>query len=694
MADEWPTNGWGLPRRAALKRSCGPAVGRAPKAKRRLYWGGLPGTRLKKIVRSISYSCLPMTLPHGSMLKIGDCEVDPAVDEITRAGTAIKVEPRATRVLLYLAERAGQVISVEELLDKVWADVVVTPDSVYTTIGALRRALGDDGKESRYIVNVPRRGYRLVAPVSQSSQPVIAPPEASAQPPPAVATPVQIEPPPRHKPLWVHAARVAVVLAVLGYLAVEKPWVAKPAPAPVAAAIPPAPVISDKSIAVLPFLDMSEKKDQEYFSDGLSEELIDRLTKVPELKVPARTSSFYFKGKQATISEIGKALGVAHVLEGSVRKSGRQVRITVQLIRANNGYHLWSQTYYRKLDDIFRIQDEIAGAVVSALKVSLLADGVLHEAPVANMDAYSLRQQARFFRFRAQKGDIEKAVALLRKAVQLDPESAVTWAELARALYSYSAGWQLVPWRQGREPVLRAVEHALALDDHLAKAHVVVGWVKMQDWDWPGARAATERARTLDPGDLDATLLAADLALISGNLPEAIRLDQLAAAQDPLSHFILGGLVSEYVASGRLADAEAAARRSIDLRPTAIGVHAVLGEVLVRRGDAKAGLAEIERELSDTNRSTVAWAYQYLGRNTDADAMLARIEKMGATSDAMAFVEVHAMRGEVDAAFAWLERGYRRHDYGIPYILTNPDLNNLHDDPRWKAFVQKLKLLE
>jgi TolB-like protein len=260
-------------------------------------------------------------------------------------------------------------------------------------------------------------------------------------------------------------AIIAVLALALTYFVVDKFWlssrVAEVAPA------------TDKSIAVLPFVDMSEKKDQEYFSDGLSEQLINLITKVPELRVPARTSSFYFKGKQATIAEIARALNVAHVLEGSVRKSGDTLRITAQLIRVDNGYHLWSETYDRKIDDIFKIQDEIAGAVVKELKVSLLGTEPPHAKPTANTEAYTLYLQGQQAARRYTRADTEMAIGYLQQAVEADPNFAPAWSALA-GVYGWSFGLfgTRTDHEQARKQVSDAAGRALALDPQLAEAHM------------------------------------------------------------------------------------------------------------------------------------------------------------------------------------------------------------------------------
>jgi TolB-like protein len=264
-------------------------------------------------------------------------------------------------------------VSVDQLLDAVWKDVVVTPDSVYQAVAGLRRALGDTSKEPAYIANVLRRGYRLVAPVTPWVEPVLDQASASASPAACAESPIPLtisSPRTRASARW---AWIALAIVGAGYLLGsflgrhERQSGSRRADIAT-------PELRAQSVAVLPFLDMSDTKDQQYFADGLTEELIERLASVPRLHVVARSSSFYFKGKQATVTEIARTLGVSYLLEGSVRKAGNGIRITTHMVRGDDGYDLWSETYDRPLADIFNIQDEIAGAVVQVLKISVVPE--------------------------------------------------------------------------------------------------------------------------------------------------------------------------------------------------------------------------------------------------------------------------------------------------------------------------------
>jgi adenylate cyclase len=499
-------------------------------------------------------------------------------------------------------------------------------------------------------------------------------------------------------------AIIAVMGLALAYFIADKFWLPKEVTGPssatsavsrVPATATPAAAVSDKSIAVLPFVDMSEKKDQEYFSDGLSEELIDLIAKIPELRVPARTSSFYFKGKQTTIADIARALSVAHVLEGSVRKSGDTLRITAQLIRADDGFHIWSETYDRHLDDIFKIQDDIAGAVVDALKVSLLGGAPPHAVPTRNTEAYTLYLQGLAFGQRYTREDTEKAADYLRRSVEADPNFAPAWYALAGA-YSASLGLfgTQTDWSVVHDAALHAARQAIALDPQLARAHVeLAGLLWFVDFDFEGGRREIDRAMELDPNDPDVLASASLIALSMGHAEDSVQLARKAVAHDPLSvdrYRVLG--MAEYFA-GRLDEAAAVFRQVLETNPAVTGMHHRLGFVLIAQHEPEAALAEMEREPDDARRQLgLALAFDAVGRTTDADAALAVAEK-DSGGWAYQIAQIYAHRGDTEQAFAWLDRAYANRDTGLPqYVKSDPLLENVRQDPRYAALLRKLNL--
>lgn len=305
------------------------------------------------------------------MLRIGAWYVNPASGQISRDGESAHLEARTFRLLVCLAERAGEVVSIDHLLDEVWAGVTVTPDSVYQAVASLRRILGDDPRHPLYIETIPRLGYRLVAEVSQSDE-VEAKTPAQNEPPRSSAAPVD-DPLPRRQFLssfrWAFSAGLVLGLMCVGVLVLmfHRRAVSK---TPAVASTTTRPE-QRKSIAVLPFVDLSEGMKEEEFADGMTEELIDRFSKIPGLRVPAPTAAFYFKNKQPPLSDIAKFLGVSYVLDGSVRKSGGRMRVAARLFCADSGYVIWSETYDRPLRDALTLQDEIASEVTRALKASI-----------------------------------------------------------------------------------------------------------------------------------------------------------------------------------------------------------------------------------------------------------------------------------------------------------------------------------
>jgi TolB-like protein/Flp pilus assembly protein TadD len=464
-----------------------------------------------------------------------------------------------------------------------------------------------------------------------------------------------------------------------------------------AATVPASSAISEKSVAVLPFINMSEDKNNEYFSDGLSEELIDMLTKVPDLQVAARTSSFYFKGKQVTVSEIAKALGVSHVLEGSVRKSGNKLRITAQLIRVDNGYHVWSQTYDRELHDIFKVQDEIADAVVRALKASLLQNTTDTGLGAQNPDAYALYLQGRSIATKANtKEEYELAADYFQRSLKIDPTFADAWAALGNIRATETA-WGFLDPQAGYGEARRLADKALALNPRLSKGHAVLGRInELFEWNWAEALAEFQKAYDLDPNNAgrSAALGFADM-LFRGDAEEALRLIKKAIKLDPVAVINYAFLGEVFYYSGRLTDAASAYRKVLDLDPNGYGNHLALGRVLLVQGKAEMALEEFQRERFPHGRRTgIALAYVALGRKAEADSALADLERLDGALGAYEVAQVYAYREQIDQAFVWLERAFRQRDNSLIDVHLDPLLKNLRSDPRYKAFVRKMNLPE
>jgi TolB-like protein/lipoprotein NlpI len=447
--------------------------------------------------------------------------------------------------------------------------------------------------------------------------------------------------------------------------------------------------IAEHSIAVLPFVNMSDEKSNEYFSDGISEELLNLLAKIPQLQVTARTSSFSFKGKETGIPEIARTLHVAHVLEGSVRKAGNSVRITAQLIRAGTDTHLWSQTYDRKLDDIFAIQDEIAADVVKQLKVTLL--GAAPKARTTDPEAYALYLQAVQLGRQKTAEAFQQSDALYRKVLVMDPRYAPPWLGLARN-FANEANQGLLSNKEGYAQAREAAVKALAIDPEYAPAHAQLGWITMYgDNDLAGAAEHLKRALALDPSDLDVLRNSAALLGSLGRLDEALALDEAVVRRDPVNVSALFNLGDDHRQAGRFDAAIASFRTLLSLSPGRGGAHVQLGTALVLKGDAHGALAEIEQETSEVWKMIgLPMAYYALGRKADSDAALAALIAKWEKDSPSNIAFVYAYRGEADQAFAWLDKAVEYGDPGLGEIVTENLFDKIHADPRWLAFLRKV----
>jgi len=620
-------------------------------------------------------------------LRIGAWRVDPSLDEISKGAKAVRLEPRAMRLLVCLAEHAGQVVSVEQLLREAWKDVIVTPDSVYHVIATLRRLLGDDGKDCSYIATVPRRGYRLVAPVARwagqnSTDPAVEAPTVTH----AVA--------PTGSSFWRSRVVLSTLVALaLGYVVIDKFWLSRPSMVehPSAAASTNA---LDRSIAVLPFVDMSEQRDQEYFADGMAEQVLDLLATIPALKVIGRTSSFQFKGKNEDLRAIGAKLGVAYLLEGSVRKSGNRVRVTAQLLDSHDGTHRWSGTYDRDVGDVLKMQEEIAAGLVRALQITIGADG-LQGRPIANSDAYNLYLRGRYAINRLDKEGFDEAARYFQQSLDLDPTSAMTLAWLSKT-YQLQGEWEFAAPAVAFERARRAAESAVQRDPTLALPHLVLGAIHASyEHDWAAADREFRQALALAPNDAGATYYAGRLSVNAGRWDEALTQLNAALAQDPLSPVYYQVLDWVQARRGHLPEAEAAARRVLEISPTLDSAHYFLGLVLVERGEPEAAVAEMEKEtLTGGQLSGLAIAYYALGRKAESDAALARVISELGNRRAFQIAEVCAFRGDRDQAFQWLERAYAQQESDVQYIKVDVPLKSLESDPRYEDFLRKMNLPE
>jgi TolB-like protein len=497
----------------------------------------------------------------------------------------------------------------------------------------------------------------------------------------------------RHTRLWVAAATAMIAT----YLIVDKFWLSRPVISKTTIAVaepvnsPASPGISEKSIAVLPFLDMSEKHDQEYFSDGLAEELLDLLSKTQGLRVIARTSSFYFKGKQVPLPEIAKTLNVANLLEGSVRRSGNRLRVTTQLIRADTGEDLWSESYDRDLKDVFQIQDDIAAAVVKSLRTTLLLSSP--ENRTKNMEAYTLFLQGRSLA-KASATDQRKATQVLRRAVELDPGYSSAWAELANVLYELSAfidSGQEVD--ADMESARIAVQRALELDPDLASAYYLRAIVRIvHDHDPKGAIADIDAARRSDAQLTKPTELVLVAGCISGPCFEQyVREISRDIELDPLNAFTIQTRGWAYWLAGNLPASLADLHRALELSPGFDTVNYLIACVLLAQHRLPEALTAAQAETNPMSRTqAIALVYFAMGRRAEAESMLNELVANDATYQALDIAELYAYSGNKSAALDWLERDYESRRSGVIHLGVDPFFKPLRSEPRFIALLKKI----
>ncbi len=504
-----------------------------------------------------------------------------------------------------------------------------------------------------------------------------------------------------------HTAIIVASLAglVIAGFAVDRFWISSrrvasgalpTAAAPVPTSAPASPTIPEKSVAVLPFVDMSEKKDQEYLADGMTEEIIDLLVKVPDLHVPARTSSFYFKGKSEDIPTIARRLLVTHVLEGSVRKSGSHLRITAQLIRADNGYHIWSETYDRDLHDVFKVQDDIANAVVQALQITLMGGPLTRQkGGTQNLEAYQLYLRAGTAELQNIKRSFEAERTYLEKAVKLDPSFGLAWSKMAANTVLETDNGMLSP-PEGYERARQLAQRALQVSPDLSEPHGLLAYIhRNYDYDWVSADIEIRRALDLDPTNWYALNFAGILAYTLGHWDEAERHLRAALVQDPLNTYIIFNLGTALYGAGRYADAEAMYRRLLELAPDFLWTRLYLGTALLAEGKPEAALVVLQQETDEENRLDILpIVLRAAGRKVEADDALNTLITKFADSSAYFVAMNYAYMNDPDLALQWLERAYQQKDSSLPEIAGEPLFKSLARDTRYKTFLRKMKLPE
>lgn len=451
-----------------------------------------------------------------------------------------------------------------------------------------------------------------------------------------------------------------------------------------------APTIPEKSIAVLPFVDMSEGKNQEYFCDGISEEILDALAKVDGLRVVARTSSFSFKGRNAHVSEVASKLNVAHVLEGSLRRDGNRIRVTAQLINARDGFHIWSETFERELQSVFAVQDEITRAIVEALKIKLAVAGPTRAQP--STAAYDLYLQGLYLSNKTDEESLRKSLTFFERALEADPNFARAWTGIAKA-WLWLADAYLRPldtWPK----VEKAAAKALALDEKDAEAHCYLGeWKRIIGNDPRAEQAELTRALELSPNLATAHMFMAAVHSAQCELDEALKEIQIAETLDPISPTVTFFAVPIYAATGRF-DAAVAAGKRLQVNPSDIYFDPPLAEAYRAKGDWQAAAAIYEEAQQQTRSpsSGLAITYAKMGRPSDArrilDELLEKSRRQYVSGETIALI--YLALGDREETFRWLNRACDEHAAGFYTFTCFPEYRSLHSDPRFAELLRRI----
>src|SRR5882724_4445458 len=509
---------------------------------------------------------------------------------------------------------------------------------------------------------------------------------------------------------------IAVLLVALGYFVFDKFVLTPRRESALVAARPsgePKSAANAKSVAVLAFANLSDDKGSEYFSDGISEELLTVLQKIPGLHVAARTSAFSFKGKNATAQEIGEKLGVAHLVEGSVRKAGDVVRIAARLTQANTGEEQWSENYTRNLKDVFAVQTELAQTIVEQLRGQLTGGAAnpttkaeiqaevraAEKGGTKNVEAHESYLQGRFFLNRHSEKETDQARAAFERAVQLDPKFALAWAGLAQAHIWY-CNFATEGGQKGFNDHLaaarNAVERALAIEPDLPDALYPKAMIETNfDYNWKGAAETLHKALALAPQDPALLMQAGNLAAAGGEKTQSLEFDRRAVALDPVNALAREYLASALSVTGKQEEARAEYARAIELNPSAPNSHAGAGLTYLLEGKFEEAAVAAQKDAADWARLLIVRCARWSQKRVpESDAALAELIKNTSETGAYQIAEAYGYRNDKDHAFEWLERARRQRDAGLPGLRADTLLPNLHDDPRWNAFLRTMGLAD
>ena len=578
------------------------------------------------------------TEAHPTAYTFGDILIERRNLRVFKEGQLRSIEPRAFDLLIFLIEHRGRVVDKQELFERIWKQSFVTDSALAQEIKNIRHVIGDDARSPHYIETVPKHGYRFIAEVGRVTP---CPAESSGN----------------------------------------------------GRTVPPA-----SAIAVLPFVNLSGDPDNDYFCDGLSEELIDRLTKLKRLRVVAHTSSFSFKGKDVDVREIGRKLNAGTILEGSVRRHGDRLRISVQIVDASNGYHISSESYDRRWEDLFAMQDEIALAILDKLKVELFPDDMkaLVTRYTKNLEAYHLYLKGRYFwNQRLVPGALQKAIDYFQRAIKADSRYALAYTGLADA---YTViGFFALKFPHEVMPLAKAmVEKAFEIEPDLPEAHNSLGSIyQFYECDCASAEREFKRALELRPDYALAHQWYSYHLMIEGRMDEALAQVRLALELDPISPNVNAAVGQVLCYAHKYEAAVEQLQKTVELEPRFGLAYFYLGETWTMQGKYHQALAAMQKALEVSGDYPWAACYigaihAFLGNRKKAEEILHKCELQGRTPVVVAFV--HLALGEIDQAFEWLEKAYEQCEFLFTWVTVIPEFDPMRSDPRFQDLLRRAVL--
>jgi len=617
----------------------------------------------------------------GGVIRFGVFELDAAAGELRKRGLRLPIQGIPVQILAILAGRPGELVTRDELRAQLWpADTFVDFDhGIRNAIARLREVLGDSAETPRYIETLPRRGYRFIASIESEA--------------PAAAKLVPAPPAKSRSRLWL-AAGVASVLAAAGLGWFAYLHAGRRNASPITSPI--------QSIAVIPLENLTGNADQEYFVDGMTDELITSLAKINSLKVVSRTSSMHYKQVRESLPNIAKELNVDAIVEGTVSRSGNRIRIRVQLIDARGDRHLWAEDYDRQLGDVVKLQNDISRDVAAQIRAQLPQSeqqGTSRQRSV-NPEAYEAYLKGRFHWNKRTDPELKIGIDYFNQAIAADPQYALPYVGLADSYNILGSGvFTAVPPSEAREKALMYAQKALALDDSLGEAHASLGAAReLFDWDWAASEAELKRAIAMSPSYANGYHWYANLLVNLRRFPESIEISHKAKELDPLAPLVHASFAERLCAAGQLEEARREAATALELDPQLPLAHTYLGEIYRQQKDYAAAIAEFKKaaQFSNNNPNSVAdlgFAYGVSGDQKRARDVLKDLEEMAKKRlvSAYQFAVVYAGLGERAKAMAALERAYQEHSPWMDHLYRDNRLNSLRGEPQFVELVKALK---